>query len=186
MLGWEAQRELTGARLTHEGILAFWPEESVPSLMTFPNPRMEYAVVLLRLHSRSSCQHRAALFSVVFELHKSKVYRFSYLDFCATAFLRRIAAFVHEIPSLNCSMFFDGFISLIYNVTFWMSVCWLDIYKTHQEDVKRRRAANDYWLMWAKSDSNNMNRQTDWQSDETFPPPEALLPEFPFQSLAHS
>lgn len=46
-------------------------------------------MVLLRLHSGS----RAALFSVVLELHKSKVYRFLYLDFCATAFIRRIAAF---------------------------------------------------------------------------------------------
>lgn len=64
----------------------------MPSLMTFPNPRMEHVVVLLRVHSGSSCQRRAALFSRVLELHKSKVYRFSYLDFCATAFIRRIAA----------------------------------------------------------------------------------------------
>lgn len=224
MLDWEAQRELTGARLTHEGILAFCPEESMPSLMTFPNPGMEYVVALLRLHSRSSCQCRAALFSVVLELHKSKVYRFSYLDFCATAFIRRIAAFVLTIPSLlilrgtfwclqkkklvfqplnltdlinagsnwavkwqSVWCWLTGFVSLMYNVAFWMSVCWLDVYKTRRE-TKRRCAANDYWLMWTESDSNNssMNRQTGWQSDETFPPPEAVLPEFPFQSLAHS
>lgn len=64
-------------------------------------------------------------------------------------------------------------------------VRWWDISKSHQE-TKRSCPANDYWLMWTESDSNNVNRQTDWQSDEIFPPAEALLPEFPFQSLARS
>lgn len=52
--------------------------------MTFSNTQMENIVDLLRLHSRRFCRHRVALFSEVLELHKSKVYGFSYLDFCTT------------------------------------------------------------------------------------------------------
>lgn len=78
-----------------KGYWHFDQRSPCPSLMTFSNTQMEYVVDLLRLHSRSSWQHRVALFSKVLELHKSKVYRFSYLDFCTTQiyYLRRITFF---------------------------------------------------------------------------------------------
>lgn len=54
-----------------------------------------------------------------------------------------------------------------------MSFSWLDIYKTlRMKAGEWGCATNDYRVMRTESDSNNggMNRQTDWQSDETFPP----------------
>lgn len=62
--------------------------------MTFSNTQMENVVDLLRLHSRRFCRHRVALFSEELELHKSKVYGFSYLDFCTTCIYKENRGFL--------------------------------------------------------------------------------------------
>lgn len=65
-----------------------------PSLMTFSNTQTENIVDLLRLHSGRFSRHRVALFSEVLELHKSKVYGFSYLGFCTTHIYKENRFFV--------------------------------------------------------------------------------------------
>lgn len=66
----------------------------MPIINDLFNTQMENVVDLLRLHSRRFSRHRVALFSEVLELHKSKVYGFSYLDFCTTRIYKENRFFV--------------------------------------------------------------------------------------------